>query len=107
MEVVVFFDCFEFFEAFEAVTDGAEVGEGSAEPSFDDIVHAYIGDALFDDAFCLAFGAYEADIFSACDGVCDVFSCKEEAFDGFLDVDDVDPVSFAVDVRGHFGVPST
>jgi len=61
---------------------------------------------LDDDILGLSFGAHEADILATGNDILDELACQEETFDGFLDVDDVDAVAFAVDVWAHLWVPA-
>src|SRR5690606_6538890 len=87
------------------LADGAEVGQGAAEPSLGDPVHAHVGDALLDDVLGLALRADEADVAALGDGAGDELLGQKEPLDRLLDVDDVDAVALAVDEPRHLRVP--
>ena len=98
-------DAVELFEALEALADGAEVRQRAAEPALGDVVHADVGDVLLDDAAGLPLGSDEQHVLALRDGLGQKLASQQEPLDGLLDVDDVDLVALAINVRRHLRVP--
>src|SRR5262249_38494476 len=65
------------------------------------------GRLAFDGFLRLAFGADEGDETAVAGHFREVAVGAQEAADGFAEVDDVDEIALAVDVRPHFRVPAT
>ena len=59
----------------------------------------------FDRAACLTLGADEEHIFAFADSLGDEFLRKQETLDGLADVDDVNLILDALNVRGHLWIP--
>src|SRR5207253_1556900 len=79
--------------------------EGAAQPPFADERHSGPARFAFDDFFGLPLGADEHDQPATRDDLRQVLVRAEQSADGFPEVDDVDEVALAVDVRPHLGVP--
>jgi hypothetical protein len=68
-------------------------------------VHSAAFSSLLDRTFSLTLGADEEDIATVGDGLGDKLLRPEQSPNRLFDVDDVDTVTLAVDVRRHFRVP--
>ena len=102
----VSFHCFKGTQAFNTALNGFEVGHHAAQPTFVYIEHV-AAESFFTDSFLsLFFGAYEQNAFAACSNVTHEVISFFYFFNGFLQVDNVDTVSFSEDVRSHFRVPA-
>src|SRR5438309_1571110 len=82
-----------------SVADGAVVGEGAAQPALRDVRHAAAGGLALDGFFRLPLGADEQDQLALAGGLRQVAGGPQQAADGLAQVDDVDEVALAVDVR--------
>jgi len=98
---------FELGQALEAVANGAVIGEGAAEPAFVDVRHLAADGLAFDGFLGLALGADEDDEAAAAGDLGEEFVCSQEAAHGFAQIDDVNEIALAVDVRPHLGIPAT
>ena len=94
----------EFFQPLQPVADRAVVV--SAQPALGDVGHAAPGGFPLDEFLGLALGADEEDQPPLGNDLRDVAVAAEQAADGFPEVNDVDQVALAVDVRPHLGVPT-
>ena len=54
----------------------------------------------------LSLGSDKEDVTAGGDGLLDELSSSQESLEGLANVDDVNHVPFAVDIGGHFGIPS-
>ena len=93
-------------EVVDAALDGVGVGEGAAEPAGGDVGHAAAFGFGLDGFLGLTFGADEEDGVPVSDQVADEVAGLLQAFDGLLEVDDVDAVAFGEDEFLHLGVPA-
>ena len=96
----------ELFQAAEPAADGAEVGQRAAQPAVADEGHAAAQRLLLDGFGRLPLGADEQDQAALGGDPLQVLSGPQQAADRLADVDDVDQVAAAVDVRPHLGVPA-
>ena len=96
---------FEFLKALQPIADRAVVRECAAQPALGDVRHAATACFALNDFLGLALGADEQDESAAADDLRNIAMPAEQAADGFAQVDDVDQVSLAVDVRPHLRVP--
>ena len=96
----------EFLEPLEPVADGAVVGQRAAQPALADVGHAAAGGFALDDFLGLALGADEQHQAALADDLREVAMAAEQAANGFAQVDDVDEIALAVDVRPHLRVPA-
>ena len=97
---------FEFGEPFEAVADGAVVGERAAQPALADEGHPAAGRLAFDGFLGLPLGADEQHQAAVAGHLGEVAVGPQQAANGLAQVDDVDEIALAVDVRPHLGVPT-
>jgi len=93
-------------EPVEALLDRAEVREGAAEPAVRHEVHAAALRLLDDDVLRLALRAHEEHAAAATHGVDDKIEGLLEEARRLVEINDVDPVPGAVDVRAHLRVPA-
>jgi hypothetical protein len=93
-------------QALNRLLHGLEVGEGATQPAVVDVEHLATTGFLGHDLAGSALGADEQDGLAAADAGGDEAGRVYERAGGHLDVDDVDPVLLAVDVRTHTGVPA-
>ena len=92
-------------QALERALDGLEVGQHAAEPALVDVGHAAAPGFLRDHLARLALGADHQDRAAARGQLADELHRLFEERLRLLEVDDVDLVAMAVDVRRHLGVP--
>src|SRR5262249_52039581 len=81
------------------------IGQGAAHPPLADERHAGPAGLALDDFLRLALGAHEHHQAAARHHLREVLVGSQQAADGFAQVDDVDQVPLAVDVRPHLRVP--
>src|SRR4051812_22387974 len=93
-------------QAVEPLLDGAEVGEGAAQPAVGHEVHLRALRLFDDDVLRLALGPHEEDVAAATDRLHDEIVGPLEHAGGLVEVDDVDAVAGAVDEAPHLGVPA-
>ena len=97
---------FEFFESLEAIANRAVIREGAAEPALGDIGHiGPLGFAL-DQFLGLTLGANEQNQPALADDLRQVTVAAKQSANAFPEVDDVDEIALAVNVRPHFRVPA-
>src|SRR4029077_13352428 len=89
-----------------ALLDGAEIGQGAAQPALVDERHAGTDRFLGHDLLRLPLGADEEDVASFRGDAADVIERLPEARGGLLEVDDVDPIALPEDELAHLGVPA-
>ena len=99
----LFFQC---LQAFYALFDGLEVGEHTAEPAFVDEVLVAAFCFVFNGFLGLFFRAYEEDFAAFSSQVADKIVSFVHFLNGFLQVDDVDTVTFGEDETSHLRVPT-
>ena len=97
----------EFTKPLDAGGDGAEVGEGSAEPTVGDVEGARADGFINHDLLGLGFGSDEEDLATAFDDGAEGLVGSIGALDRLVEVDDVDAVAGAIDELAHLGVPAT
>ena len=85
--------------------DRLEVGQHAAEPAVVDVILAAALGGVGDRLLRLALGADQQHAAAAGDDVADRLQALVQHRLGLLEVDDVDPVADAEDVRRHLGVP--
>ena len=98
---------FQFLQPLEAVADGAVVGERAAQPALADVGHAAAGGLAsrwlpWPAAWCRR----TATRLPLAGDLGEVAVRPQQAADGLAQVDDVDQVALAVDVRPHLRVPA-
>ena len=98
-----FHQAVEFFQAAQAVTNGAEVGEDATEPSFVHEGHADFGGVLGDGVLGLTLGAHKADILARGHNLLDEALGQEQTFQGLADIDDVNLLRSPKMKRAIFG----
>ena len=98
---------FQFLQPFETVADGAVIGQGAAQPAFADEGHATAGGFAFDGFLGLALGADEKHQTAAAGHLGQVAEGAEQTPHRLTQVDNVNKVALAVDIRPHLGVPTT
>ena len=101
----VAFHFLEIFEAFDRLPDGLEVGQHAAQPAM-----AYIGHAtaLRFCTNCVAgrsFCSHEQDLAAVSNHGTNELCCLLVQRQRSLEIDDMNLVTFAEDVRRHFRVP--
>src|SRR5262249_13742459 len=96
----------EFLEALQAVADGTVIGEGAAEPAFADVGHPAAERFALDGFLGLALGADEQHELPLTDRLGQEAATPEQAADRFAQVDDMDEIPLAVNVRPHLRVPA-
>ena len=94
-----------FLQALQRALDGLEVGQHAAEPALVDVRHAAALGLGRDHLARLALGADHQDRAAAARQLAHELHRVVEERLRLLEVDDVDLVPMAVDVRGHLGVP--
>ena len=100
-----FLDGLHVLELLQRTLDGLEVGHHAAEPALVDVGHAAALRLHGDDLARLALGADHQDGAALAGELAHEFHRFLEERLRLLEVDDVDLVAMAVDVRGHLGVP--
>ena len=70
-------------------------------------MHLHIRNALLQHAAGLPFGAHKADVLAIGHHAGDELFGKQETLNGLLDINNVNPVPLAPDVRGHLRVPAS
>lgn len=100
-----FLDVFEVVEAFDALADGAHVGEHAAEPTVVDIELSCSFSSFFDRFLCLAFAANEEDFLVALGEVCEECASLIEAAFCFFEIDDMNAVLVLQQVLFHIRMP--
>src|SRR5438552_3250702 len=93
---------------------GKSTGSGSlsvsisatAEPPFAEIRHAAAARFAFEDFAGLPFGANKEHEAALRHHLGDVFMSAKNAADGFAQVNNMNQVAFAVDIRPHLRVPA-
>ena len=96
----------EFFETLDGLLHGGDVGKQSAEPA---LVHIELVAAagFFRDGFLrLALGAHEKNRFALRGHFADVAHGVFEELESLLEIDNIDPVTFAEDVFFHLWIPA-
>src|SRR5438105_8829118 len=93
-------------EPFEAVANGAVVGESAAQPALADIGHARASRLALDGLLGLALGADEEDQAAPAGDLGQETISAEQATDRFFQVDNVNEIALAVDERPHLRVPA-
>src|ERR1041385_8462315 len=102
----VFAHAFEPAQALEAALDRPEIRQRPTEPAIDDEVHRRALSLFAHDVLCLPLRADEENVTAATDGVRDVVERALQKVRGLVQVDDVNAVASAVDVRPHLRIPS-
>ena len=103
----VFGSGLEVAEPLDAALDGAEVGEGPAEPAVGDVEGAGADGLVDDDLLALGLGADEEDLSAAFDDCAKGLVGSGDALNGLVEVDDVDAIAGPVDEFAHLWVPTT
>ncbi len=96
----------EFLETLDGLLDGGDVGEQSAEPA---LVHIELvaTAGFFRDGFLrLALGAHEENGLALRGHFTDVAHGVFEELESLLEIDNIDPVTFAEDVFFHLWIPA-
>lgn len=86
--------------------DSVDIGKSASDPTGDDVGHIDGFGRGFDDGFHLFFGANEKDFLAVFDKIGDFRKGGVEGFDGLFEVDNVGILTFAVNIRCHFRVPT-
>ncbi len=102
----VLFHAIEFNEAGNRVFNGGEVGESAPEPAHGDVRHVHSPGLLGDDLLCLGLGAHEQHVTALGGHLFEEVHRFLEKVEGFLEIDDVDPVSRPENIGLHLGVPA-
>src|SRR5581483_3391459 len=97
---------FEFLQALEAVANGAIVRQGAAQPALADEGHAAACRLAFDGLLGLALGADEQHQAAAARHLGQVTVRAEQAANRLTQIDDMDEIALAVNVRPHLWVPA-
>src|SRR5690242_1404271 len=97
---------FERLEALDRLRDRLPVGQHAAEPAMVDEMLARLARGLGDRLLRLALGADEQHLAAGGDGRADELQRACEQRHGLRQIDDVDAVAIAEDVRLHLGVPA-
>ena len=95
----------DLVEAADGGADGLEVGERAAQPTFRHIGHACAAGGIADDVAGLALGADEQHGLVGLADLGGIVVGLDQTANGLLDIDDVDGVALAEDVRLHARVP--
>ncbi len=96
----------QFLQPLDGLLHGQHVGEQSAQPALVDVVLA-AARGFFGDGFLrLALGADEQHRFALRGHFGHVTHGVLEQLQGLLEIDDVDPVTFAKDVFFHLWIPA-
>jgi len=98
---------FQLLQAFHALLDGDEVGQGAAHPAVGHVVLVGLGGFGGHGFLGLALGTDEQHLAAVGHGVDHLVIGHAEQLHGLLQVDDMDAVAGAEDVRTHLGVPTT
>ena len=106
VESAVFLHLFELSQTVYTGAHGLEISKHSAEPTCVDVVHAYAGSFFADSVGSLLLGSDEEYCLAVFGELAYKIVCLFKFFDRLLKVDDVDAVTFAVNVLGHLGVPA-
>ena len=93
-------------QTFEPVPDRAVVGQGPAQPALVDIGHAAAAGFALDGFLRLALGADEEHEAALAGDLGEVTVGPQQAADGFTQIDNVDEIALAVDIRAHLRVPA-
>ena len=98
---------FDIFQPIDGLAHGLEIGQQAAQPAPVDIGHAAAGGLFGDDGLGRAFGGDKQD-----GGLFGRHAAREierllVQGQGFFQIDDVDLVALAEQIRGHAGVPVT
>ena len=104
---VVEVDLFQFLHALQALGNGLEVGEHTAEPAVVHVGHAHALSVFLDGFLGLLLGADEQDVATVGDGFLHEVEGNVDVCDGLRQVDYVDAVTFGEDEALHLGVPAT
>src|SRR5213079_1333538 len=96
----------EALEALDRVGDGLPIGEHAAKPAMVDEMLARAARRLGDRILRLALGADIEDLAAGGDGLADEVERAREERHGLRQIDDVDAIPLAEDVRLHLGVPA-
>ncbi len=105
VEAPLFAVSLELVETVNRCLDGLVVGQHAAEPAVSNPVLVGRASSLGDDIRCLALGTYEQDLLALGDGMADKLAGLAQLDGRLLQVDDVDAVLLAEDVRLHLRVP--
>ena len=97
----------EFVESLQPAADGAEVCQRATEPTLADVRHSRSFSRFLDRLSRLAFGSDKEDETSGCGNFLQVPLSSQYAANCLFNVDDVDEIPAAVNVRSHFRIPST
>ncbi len=96
----------ELLEPLDRLLNRDHVGQQSAEPALVHVEHA-AACRFFGDRFLrLTLGADEQDVLALRGHFADEAHRVFEQLEGFLKIDDVDPVTFAKDVFLHLWIPA-
>ena len=106
MRRAVLFHALELAKALDAHLDGAEVGQRATQPAAGDVELTGANRLLVDDVGGLALGAHEEHVSAARDRVAHELVGLLEELRRLVEIDDVDAVARAVDVRAHARVPA-
>ena len=100
------FQSLEFDEARQALTNGREVGQRSADPTLGNRRHLALLRLCFDHRSDLLLGAEEHDLGAGCSQRTHKVRCLVQPADRLLEIDDVDLMPFPVDEWLHLRVPT-
>src|SRR5690625_4995875 len=100
-------DFFEFLQTLQALVNGREVGQHSAQPALVYVGHAHAR-GLFSDRFLrLLLGSDEQNVSAMGHGLLHELVSAVDMSQGLLQVNDVDTVAFGEDETLHLRVPAT
>ncbi len=95
----------DLLEAIDRAADGLEVGHGATEPTVVHVEHPTPSGLLADCILGLPLGAHEEDVAPGGSEIAHELAGLLEVLQRLLQIDDVNTVALAEDVRLHLGVP--
>ena len=107
LKSAVLFHFAQLSQSVDSAGNGLEVCQHTAEPTSVDIVHTATLRLFPDGIAGLFLGSNEQNLAAVLRHVADEHVSFIQLFDGFLQVDDVNAVSFGENVRSHFRIPSS
>src|SRR5262249_4819872 len=96
---------FEFLQTLETLANGTVIRESAAEPALVHVRHAAAGGFSLDGFLGLAFGADKEHEGTLAGELREITIASQEAAYRFTQIDDVDEITFAVNIRAHLRVP--
>ena len=107
IECSVFSHSLDVFQTFDTALDCLEVCEHSSKPSLIYIIHSATLSLSLDCILCLLLCSYEKDRSAICCNIRYCLVCIVYHSYRLLQVDDIDTISFCVDIRSHLRIPSS